>query len=101
MLLSKWTQEEESFTHLGIVEVESFLLNKDREVVPRVIERFMRRIYDMKRHPDPSKVLIEDVLQVWLDPSILRAAVKHINANLDDNDTTLVNEIKQFLLVVP
>ncbi|KUF79844.1 hypothetical protein AM587_10003856 [Phytophthora nicotianae] len=97
--LSKWKFVDETLVELGIDDVEQYLLAKARLEVPRVTERLMTRMYGKHSRPLQPELPVEDIVQLWLDPTVLMLTKQHINANLDANEFATVNEVKKLLEV--
>ncbi|ETL30412.1 hypothetical protein L916_16602, partial [Phytophthora nicotianae] len=84
--LSKWKFVDETLVELGIDDVEQYLLAKARLEVPRVTERLMTRMYGKHSRLLQPELPVEDIIQLWLDPTVLMLTKQHINANLDANE---------------
>ncbi|KAG1705863.1 hypothetical protein DVH05_002427 [Phytophthora capsici] len=97
--LSTWKFVEETLVELGIDDVEQYLLAKARLEVPQVAERLMTRMYGKHSRPLQPELPVEDIVQLWLDPTVLMLTKQHINANLDVNAFATVNEVKRLLEV--
>ncbi|ETO65432.1 hypothetical protein F444_17258 [Phytophthora nicotianae P1976] len=97
--LSKWKFVDETLVELGIDDVEQYLLAKARLEVPRVTERLMTRMHGKHSRPLQPELPVEDIVQLWLDPTVLMLTKQHINANLDANEFATVNEVKKLLEV--
>ncbi|KAG1705956.1 hypothetical protein DVH05_002518 [Phytophthora capsici] len=97
--LSTWKFVEETLEELGIDDVEQYLLSETRLEVPQVAERLMTRMYGKHSRPLQPELPVEDIVQLWLDPTVLMLTKQHINANLDVNEFATVNEVKKLLEV--
>ncbi|KAF4135308.1 hypothetical protein GN958_ATG15496 [Phytophthora infestans] len=97
--ISKWKCVEEMSLELGIDDVEQHLLAKARLAVPRVAERLMARMYGKRSRPLQPELPVEDIVQLWLDPTVLMLTMQHINANLNTSEFATVNEVNQMLEV--
>ncbi|KAF4140907.1 hypothetical protein GN958_ATG09755, partial [Phytophthora infestans] len=69
-----------------IDDVKQYLLAKASLEAPRVAERLMARMYGKRPRPLQPELPVEDIVQLWLDPTVLMLTMQHINANLDASE---------------